>query len=151
MTHWVERFESYINKTGTCWLWTGQTAGSTARYGVFRIGTKSTDKRHYAHRVAYELYVGKIPRGLELDHVTSRGCTSKLCVNPAHLEPVTHAENRLRSRLEVCRSGKHDLTITENQTFDKYGNRRGCAQCKREKALRYYYKKKEKESKNGSL
>lgn len=42
-----------------------------------------------AYRVVYELAVGPIPAGLVLDHL----CRVIACVNPAHLEPVTHAEN----------------------------------------------------------
>ncbi len=43
----------------------------------------------YAHRVAYELFVGAIPDGLEIDHL----CRVRNCFNPAHLEAVTHQEN----------------------------------------------------------
>jgi len=49
-----------------------------------------------AHRFAYELLVGPIPEGMDLDHV----CGVRLCVWPEHLEPVTHAEN-LRRRSSV--------------------------------------------------
>jgi hypothetical protein len=49
------------------------------------------------HREVYEWLVGPVPPGLQLDHVYDRGCRSKRCVNPAHLEPVTRAENQRRS------------------------------------------------------
>ena len=50
-----------------------------------------------SHRVAYEHFVGAIPDGLDLDHL----CGVKACVNPEHLEPVTHRENmRRRFRAE---------------------------------------------------
>ena len=48
------------------------------------------------HRVVYEHRVGPIPKGLDLDHVKARGCRSRACVNPAHLEPVTTRVNVLR-------------------------------------------------------
>jgi len=115
-----------------CWCWTGKTSGSTARYGDFRIGTKSSDPRVKAHRFSYELLVGPIPDGLELDHL----CRNKLCVNPDHLEPVTHAENRRRARLAVCRSGRHDLTDPVNMRWDGDGNRRGCRLCHMEATQR---------------
>lgn len=111
-----------------CWLWGGVTGGSNRRYGYFRPGTRATDPKVPAHRWLYEQLVGPIPEGRELDHVADRGCTSPLCVNPAHLEPVTHAENRRRSRLTVCRSGRHQIT-DETAVWDRNGNRRGCRAC----------------------
>jgi HNH endonuclease len=90
-----ERFWAKINKggpipehrsdLGPCWLW---TAATNYGYGVFRIDRRSI----YAHRYAYELLVGPIPDGLQLDHL----CRVPPCVNPTHLEPVTHRENILR-------------------------------------------------------
>lgn len=135
----VERFLAFVHKTETCWLWTGTTAGSNAKYGHFWDG----ERKVYAHRFAYETWVGPIPEGHEIDHVKARGCTSKLCVRPDHLEPVLHGENRKRGRLETCRSGQHDMTNPENVRWDRLGQRRGCAVCHRERALARYYRKKE--------
>lgn len=110
------------------WLWTGVRAGAPPHeYGYFRPGSRSTDPKVPAHRWIYEQTIGPIPDGLELDHV----CRVKLCVNPAHMEPVTEAENHKRKRLEICRSGLHDLTIERNVQWDKQGRRRGCAECTR--------------------
>lgn len=49
-----------------------------------------------AHRLSYELFIGPIPDGLEIDHVRARGCRYRDCINPAHLEAVTHAINSQR-------------------------------------------------------
>lgn len=69
-----------------CWEWTGGLG--SAGYGRITFG----GKRDGAHRVSYELYVGPIPAGLEIDHL----CRNRKCVNPDHLEPVTRRVNLLR-------------------------------------------------------
>lgn len=69
-----------------CWEWTGRMQQSG--YGVIDI--QSIPRK--AHRVVYEMMVGSIPVGLDLDHL----CRNRRCVRPAHLEPVTRAENTRR-------------------------------------------------------
>lgn len=79
-------------KLGRCWLWTG---APTARGGYGLIGAGGTRNQVRAHRFSYELLVGPIPAGLEIDHL----CRVHLCVRPTHLEAVTHAENVRRGRM----------------------------------------------------
>ncbi len=89
----AERFWAKVDKTGDCWEWLGTK--TCAGYGIVtfvRDGRKTTST---AHRWAYEALVGPIPDGLTLDHVV---CANTSCVNPAHLEPVTRAENTRRQR-----------------------------------------------------
>lgn len=66
-----------------CWLWTASC--DSKGYGKIYVNGKLVG----AHRVAYELFVGPIPDGLHIDHL----CRVRCCVNPSHMEPVTHAEN----------------------------------------------------------
>lgn len=70
------------DETG-CWLWTGPLD----RQGYGRL--KRFNGNTLAHRAVYTLLVGPITYGLTLDHL----CRVRHCVNPDHLEPVTHAEN----------------------------------------------------------
>ena len=99
-----DRFWPKVEFTGFCWNW---TAGTSAKgYGCFRLGGHD-GKRTSAHRVAYELLVGPIPDGLELDHL----CRNRRCVNPDHLEPVTGDENKRRSpAMAAHRSRLHTFT-----------------------------------------
>jgi hypothetical protein len=87
-----------------CWLW----QGSLTEKGYSRVrGTLLTGGRKiYGHIWVYERLVGPIPPGRELDHL----CEVRRCVNPAHLEPVTHAVNIQRSLTQThCREG-HPLS-----------------------------------------
>ena len=70
-----------------CTEWTGARNGDG--YPVVRIG----GVLQLAHRVAYRLHVGPIPRGHEVEHL----CGCRASVDPAHLEAVTHAENMRRA------------------------------------------------------
>src|ERR1035441_7169126 len=77
-----------VDEGSGCWRGTGLAHD---RDGYARIGSRG------AHRVVYELLVGKIPAGLQLDHVKARGCTHRDCLNvAAHMEPVTPRVNCLR-------------------------------------------------------
>ncbi len=111
-----DRFWSKVDKSGDCWLWTG--AKSTNGYGNF----SSAGRFVVAHRVAYELTIGPIPVGLDLDHdchnkaLTCKGgkdCPHTACCNPSHLIPRTHQENLMNSpnvgALTACRQG-HPFT-----------------------------------------
>lgn len=116
-----------------CWIW--RAALSPAGYGAFR-GVS-------AHRWAYEhVGAGTLIKGLELDHL----CRVRACVNPDHVEQVTHAENMRRSvglALRThCNKG-HEFT-PEN-TYVTSAGIRYCLICKRStgaRASRAYYARK---------
>lgn len=111
------RFESKINKTDACWLWTGKP--TPLGYGSIRINGR--DVR--AHRFSYEKYVGKIPEGMEIDHI----CRNRICVNPKHLRAATRKQNienhtgaRSDSKTGVrgvsrkSRDGKYEASVQHN-------------------------------------
>jgi HNH endonuclease len=79
-----------VNPVTGCWEW---DSGTPARYG--QVWWQGCNR--LIHVVVFELLEGPIPEGLELDHVHARGCRSKACCWPAHLEPVTGAENQRRA------------------------------------------------------
>lgn len=95
----AERFWSKVDKhgplptwapfLGPCWLWTKTLADG---YGQF---IADGNRRVGAHIYTYELLVGPVPVGHELDHL----CRVRACCNPNHVEPVTDAENKARSPL----------------------------------------------------
>ena len=111
-----------------CWEWDG----SRTNLGYGRI---DIDGRTFlAHRLVYERRVGPIPAGLQLDHL----CRNPGCVNPAHLEPVTSRENRLRGATPygplhlVCRNGGHDVSDPSAWYVWNGGRSRTCLACKRD-------------------
>src|SRR4051812_25645405 len=82
-----------INTAG-CWIWTA--VRNNKGYGMTTTGSKrdGTRKGVLAHRLIYQLSIGEIPVGKELDHL----CHTPACVNPDHLEPKTHAGNMQNSK-----------------------------------------------------
>ncbi len=82
-----KRFLSKIkkNKKG-CWIWTDSL---TKGYGNFSAYGKPIS----AHRFSYQYHIGKIPKGMTVDHM----CNTPACVNHKHLNLATLRDNVLRS------------------------------------------------------
>lgn len=110
-----------------CWRWTA----AIDKEGYAQV--RADGRRQKAHRVAYELWVGPIPDGLVLDHVTARGCVHRDCINPDHLEPVTSEEN-VRRGDNLNRTKTHcpkGHPYSEENTY-VWGPSRFCRECKRD-------------------
>lgn len=123
----MDRWRAQIEFTDTCWNWHGTI--NARGYGVINDNGKNA----LAHRWGYEALIGPIPEGLQLDHL----CMVTNCVNPAHLEPVTNAENHRRAAASHthCRHG-HEWT-PENEYWPPCGAGRECRACiKRRSAAR---------------
>lgn len=140
-----EQFWRRVDQSGghdTCWPWTGYKLKTG--YGSLKYGADGATK--LAHRLAYELAVGPIPAGLEIDHRChdpnacdlGDACPHRACANPTHLKQVAHREN---SNLDRSTAGRRqaakthcpqDHEYTEENTY-RLGGRRHCRTCHRDR------------------
>lgn len=112
-----------------CWMWTG----SVDRGGYARIQMPG-NVLESAHRMSFLAAKGYLPPlGCDLDHL----CRSRSCVNPDHLEPVTHRENILRgeglaaenARKTHCKNGHALDSVNTYMERRKDRHVRKCKQC----------------------
>jgi hypothetical protein len=116
--------------TSPCWIWEGATdKDGYPHMNVYEGPSGSRRKRLVrVQRVVHSEYVGPIPEGYEVDHL----CHVVQCLNPAHLEAVTPAENLRRRRRRRA---------TETQCANGHGSEHrntsgGCRVCNREAMAR---------------
>lgn len=130
-----------------CWLWSGAISPSQSGKWPYGIVQARDGKMRMAHRVVYEERCGSIPAGHDLDHL----CRNTLCVNPAHMEPVTHKENIRRGRVsEVTKARNAAITHCPqghpyaggNLYLKPDGVSRECRQCVRDSGARYRAKRR---------
>lgn len=112
-----------------CWMWLGRIDRDGYGRCYPRKAYRPMPKNMLAHRASYEIFKGRIPNGLTLDHL----CRNRSCVNPKHLEPVTQKENIRRGiqrrnhsdGLDKCKHG-HDF---DKQNTYIYRGWRNCRKC----------------------
>lgn len=107
-----------------CWLWTDAIKGE---YGVF-----SKKPQWVAHRFAFTEVRGPIPPGMTLDHT----CRNRRCVNPAHMDVCTRAENLRRTfpfravNITCPQGHRLDIDVTTG-SVGFVGSHRRCLVCVR--------------------
>lgn len=130
-------FNSICDIKTKCWNWTSYNHGG---YGIIKINKKNIR----AHRMSYEIFVKKIDKNMQINHL----CHNRLCINPNHLEELSHAENGSRekakhynSQLTHCRRG-HEYTKDNTKFIMRpYGHNgwamRECLECRKITTKRY--------------
>lgn len=144
----VEKLLSKTIVSDGCWLWVGRL--NDDGYGMMSLSGKQIG----AHRASYILHKGAIHDGLEIDHL----CRVRNCVNPNHLEAVTHAENvkrgdhsgktylgKMQSEKKFCPQG-HPYS-GDNLVIEGRNKARRCRICNAAKTRRYIERKTKKEIK----
>lgn len=131
---------SHWDSNTSCWTWPGWK--NECGYGVL----DRNKHQKFAHRMAYEAWVGIIPPGLCVLHK----CDNPPCVNPAHLFLGTRSDNN-KDRARKGRNGKHrtlKLKCKHGHTFKEANTQyrllkngtvgRYCGTCSRDRAYQWY-------------
>ena len=122
----ADRLAERCVPVGDCLVWTGPVNNRGYAH-IYLNG-----RRQMAHRVAYELSKGPIPDGLEIDHL----CRNRACVNPEHMEPVTHTENcarASRAKTHCLRGHEYTPENTRRSLNHAGGLSRSCKACHRDR------------------
>jgi len=142
VTEEQERFWSKVDKTETCWLWTGaKDQGGYGKFGAYD-GKGHRSRMRGAHRVAWEWANGPVPEGLVLDHL----CRVRACCRPDHLRVTTHAENILSgtgwSARNVVKTHCPQGHPYDTENTRRYNGRRSCRTCGNANDRRKYAEKR---------
>lgn len=125
----ADRFWAKVDKSGTCWIWTGNT--NADGYGKFWHDGESG----YAHRWSYEKHYRPLRAGETVDHL----CRQTSCVNPDHLDAVSVMENSRRALFGTAVRGQKTTTCLRGHPKEPWnvyihGNHYHCKECRRTEA-----------------
>lgn len=130
-----------------CWIFNG----SQQKDGY---GSCNRNGQTLAHRAYYSILKGPLIAGMELDHL----CKNRNCVNPDHLEQVSHAENISRGNYKInhrnrrkthCKRGHAFNDENTSYKIEKGYVRRQCIACRRQRAKQKYQENKAGEQREG--
>jgi hypothetical protein len=136
------RMKTRATRSGECWEFVG-----ALDHGYGRIAFNG--RTSLVHRVAFELLVGPIPPGLDLDHL----CRNRACWNPEHLQPVTRAENlrrgvnvavAVRQVADLNRSKTHCAhghPFSQSNTYIRPNGNRACVICQKRRSRESYLRR----------
>lgn len=141
-----QRLMSKVTKTDSCWLFNGNL--NDRGYGRIR---RNRGRLEFVQRVAYEIFIGSIPPDMEIDHL----CRVRNCVNPSHLEAVSHKENIHRGN-GLCAINRRKTQCYKGHKFDAENTYlppkggRVCKACTREKDAKYRIRQRLADMETGS-
>lgn len=124
-----------------CWGWADVL--STAGYAYLGVGGRK-GRKLLARRILYQLTIGPIPEGMDLDHL----CRNRWCVRPDHQEPVPRRINLLRGQTVTARNARA-THCPQGHRYDifntvLYYNRRYCRTCSNIRRRQNHRKAKER-------
>jgi hypothetical protein len=128
----LEKLEDKVLIGDGCWEWAASK--NPAGYGILN----RQDGSRLAHRIIYELLVGPVQSGCDLDHL----CRNPACVNPGHLEAVSRQENikrGLKGDLRTHCINGHEYTTDTLRVTNR--GKRECRVCSRASNRRAYHRK----------
>ncbi len=120
----AERFWTHVDRGANCWRWKGSRIVGKYPYGRFNANGRG----YFAHRVAYQLVKGRIPKKHHVHHK----CGNAICVNPAHLQALTVAEHTLLGQSPPALNARKKTCIRGHKfTLQRRDGARDCPQCRK--------------------